>query len=416
MSKFPDPFTDCSLFHAFLPRIDIALHGFFIYNHNEGFLMRSKQPYSSTEKKKHPWLKLLWLLPGPLFYALFRLSFLWPQFTETVYSQRIFRLINQGLSTATGILPFSLGEFLLYASIVALAVYIVLIAVRAVLAKKHWWRVLLRRVIALGCAASMLYALFIGLWGFNYARQPLGDTLALDTSPATVQELYSTCAALLQRASSLRFDVPKNEDGVFAPDQARDEIMRGTEALYNKAAEATGNGFLGGSYGRAKPVLYSTGLSWAHITGIYFPYTGESNVNSGIPDLLFAATCLHETAHQRGFAREDEANFLAYYVSSYSGDTSTLYSATMLALIHAMNQLYDADSDRYYTLRVTYTEGMNRDLAAYSQFWQQYEGPVSETAETVNNNFLKANMQQDGVKSYGRMVDLLIGLWRKDGI
>ena len=46
------------------------------------------------------------------------------------------------------------------------------------------------------------------------------------------------------------------------------------------------------------------------------------------------------------------------------------------------------------------------------QYWQQFESPVSEASQQVNNTFLQANMQQDGVKSYGRMVDLLIGLWR----
>jgi hypothetical protein len=378
--------------------------------------MRSKIASPAKDKKKHPYLKLLWLLPGPVFYGLFRLSFLWPEFTETVYSRAIFRVVGQGLSTVTGLLPFSLGELLLYAAIIGLEVFIVLMAVRAILAKKDWWRVLLRRVIALGCAASMIYALFVGLWGFNYARQPLGDTLSLDTSPATVQELYATCEAIIANTNALREQVPENEDGVFTPGQPRDDIMRSTRALYDHAAEITGNGFLGGSFGRAKPVLYSVGLSWTHITGVYFPFTAEANVNNDGPDLLFAATCLHETAHQRGFSREDEANFLAYYVSSYSDDASAAYSGAMLALIHAMNQLYSADSDKYFALRATYSEELNRDLEAYSAYWRQFESPVSETAETINNNFLKANMQQDGVKSYGRMVDLLIGLWREGGL
>lgn len=374
--------------------------------------MRYKLPVPSPEKKKHGLLKLLWLLPGPVFYGLFRLSFLWPAFTESVYSRAIFRFINQALSTVTGLLPFSLGELLLYAAILALAVFIVLMVVRAIIAKKDWWRVLLRRVLALACAVSMLYALFVGLWGFNYARQSLGQTLSLNTSPATEQELYSTCQAIISRANDLRSQVPENEDGVFTPDASKNDMMRSTEALYNQAAQASDNSFLGGSYGRAKPVLYSIGMSWAHITGIYFPFTSEANVNNDIPLLLFSSTCLHETAHQRGFAREDEANFLAYYVSSYSADPSVDYSGTILALINAMNQLYSADSDKYFELRNTYAEGINRDLSAYSEYWQQFESPVSEAAETMNNNFLKANMQEDGVKSYGRMVDLLIGLWR----
>jgi hypothetical protein len=132
--------------------------------------------------------------------------------------------------------------------------------------------------------------------------------------------------------------------------------------------------------------------------------------------LHFAASCNHEAAHQRGFAREDEANFLAYYVCSFSDDPSVRYSGTMLALVHAMNQLYSADSDLYFKLRRTYVSGIDRDLENNSLYWRRFESPVSETAREVNNTFLKANMQKDGVKSYGRMTDLLIGLWRAGGI
>jgi hypothetical protein len=88
----------------------------------------------------------------------------------------------------------------------------------------------------------------------------------------------------------------------------------------------------------------------------------------------------------------------------------------MLALVNAMNQLYEADSDLYFDLRDTYAQGITRDLEDNSAYWRQFDSPVSETAQEVNNTFLKANMQQDGVKSYGRMVDLLIGLWRSGGI
>ena len=51
---------------------------------------------------------------------------------------------------------------------------------------------------------------------------------------------------------------------------------------------------------------------------------------------------------------------------------------------------------------------MDADLYAHTIFWQKYEGPVAEKAEAVNDTYLKSNKQEDGVKSYGRMVDLLI--------
>ena len=37
-----------------------------------------------------------------------------------------------------------------------------------------------------------------------------------------------------------------------------------------------------------------------------------------------------------------------------------------------------------------------------------------EAVEAMNNTYLKANRQEDGVKSYGRMMDLLISLFEKE--
>jgi hypothetical protein len=376
-------------------------------------LVKLRPPHSHSKKIL---LELLWLLPGLVFYGLFRLAFLWPAFTETVYSRGVFRAVGQALSVLTGWLPISLGELLLYAFVLFVAVHLMVTLVRAILAKKDWWYVVLRRVIALLGAASFLYALFVGLWGFNYARQPLSESLGLNAAPATVQELYSTCEALIREANALRALVPEDNSGVFAPDETREQIMRSVPSYYDRAAMLTGNGWLSGSFGRAKPVLYSIGLSYSHISGVYFPFTGEANVNADAPMLGFASACNHEAAHQRGFAREDEANFLSYYVCTFSDNPSVRYSGAMLALIHAMDQLYDADSDLYFELRGAYSEGINRDLDANSAYWRRFDSPVSDTAQQVNNTFLKANMQQDGVKSYGRMVDLLIGLWRAGGI
>ncbi|MGE5496213.1 MAG: DUF3810 domain-containing protein [Burkholderiales bacterium] len=360
--------------------------------------------------------KIPWLLVGPVFYLLFRLFFLWPDFTEKVYSRAVYRIISQGLSAVTGLLPFSLAELLLYAFLLFVIVYIIVMLIKTVLAKREWWYELLNWLLALLCVFSCIYALFVGLWGFNYSREPLGSILKLDTSPASVSELYSTCEALIAKANTLRAAVPEDESGVYSPDFTKNYMMNATAQYYNLAAELTGKDFLGGSYGGAKPVIYSAGLSYAHISGVYFPFTAEANLNIDVPMLYFAASTLHESAHQRGFAREDEANFLAYYVASYSGDASVEYSGTMLALSESMNQLYENDSDLYFELRRKYSEGINRDLQNNHLYWQRYESPVNETSKAVNNTFLKANMQKEGVKSYGRMVDLLIALWRQCGI
>ena len=41
------------------------------------------------------------------------------------------------------------------------------------------------------------------------------------------------------------------------------------------------------------------------------------------------------------------------------------------------------------------------------------EGPVSRVSDKVNDTYLRANAQEEGSKSYGRMVDLLLGEYRQ---
>ena len=53
------------------------------------------------------------------------------------------------------------------------------------------------------------------------------------------------------------------------------------------------------------------------------------------------------------------------------------------------------------------------DIYDNSEYWKQFEGPVSEISETVNDTYLKANDLEDGTKSYGRVVDLLLAEYKE---
>ena len=41
-------------------------------------------------------------------------------------------------------------------------------------------------------------------------------------------------------------------------------------------------------------------------------------------------------------------------------------------------------------------------------FWDKYEGKIDDISNEINNTYLKANGVSEGVKSYGKMVDLLL--------
>ena len=64
--------------------------------------------------------------------------------------------------------------------------------------------------------------------------------------------------------------------------------------------------------------------------------------------------------------------------------------------------------ETYVQLHGKLCESARMDLRENSVFWERYEGKVAEAANQWNDTYLKMNNQADGVKSYGRMVDLML--------
>ena len=71
--------------------------------------------------------------------------------------------------------------------------------------------------------------------------------------------------------------------------------------------------------------------------------------------------------------------------------------------------------DAYNQLWQQYSEGLVRDLKQNSEYWKQFQqSTVREVSTSINDAYLKANHQTDGVRSYGRMVDLLLAYYREE--
>jgi hypothetical protein len=340
-----------------------------------------------------------------------------PSFPGTIergYSTRIYRGLVGPLSQLTGIFPFSLAEVLLAATFL-FALYR---GGRWLLSFCKKPRVTLRSLprglARLALILALLYVSFYLLWGLNYNRLSFADISGLPLEPAGPEELRELAQSLVLRANVLREEVEEDGAGVMTLDTDIRGAFARAELGYRQAALIYPA--LGGRYGPPKSVFLSPYWSYTGISGMYFPFTGEANINTDMPPLLLPATALHEMAHQRGFAREDEANFLAYLACSLHPHRDFQYSGTVLALVNTMNALYRADLNAYKEVRAQYSDGLNRDLKNWSEYWQRFAGPVEKASERVNDAYLKANRQEDGVRSYGRMIDLLLALFRQGSI
>lgn len=345
-------------------------------------------------------LKLTLLIPLGIILVYFSSGN--PTLVERLYSNGIYQPLGSIISRVFGILPFSVAEFIVILVPAAFIVYTI-----RVLKNMRLIEYLINTLVII----SIVFFSFIGTWGLNYYRMPFADIAGLEIRPASVNDLEDLCRDLIEKANTLRSSVSVDPEGnVDIPGSPRDILKncnKGYEAISGIYPE------LGGSYGDPKPVLLSRLMNYTGICGVYFPFTGEANVNIAIPEPTLPSTSSHEMAHQRGFSREEEANYISYLACSAHPDVNYKYSGVLLALTNSMNALRNADKGSFLRLSENYSEWVRHDLKSINEFWVGYEGPVERATDRINDAYLKANNQQDGVKSYGRMVDLLIAEHRE---
>lgn len=332
-----------------------------------------------------------------------------PEWTEALYSRGLYPWIRSVQSALSGLSPWSVGELVLVALLTFVIVRGVLL-VRA-LVRREAERIerLLRDLLGLVRLSSWIWVVYVFTWAFHYARLPYAHGTGLDVRPADAAELEAAAREWLGRATEWRAKLKEDAQGVVEVDTDLAHLRERLAAAYERAAKLDPR--LAGPTPVLREALASPLMTLGGISGIYWPFTGEPHVNSlpPAPQRLFSA--LHEVAHERGFAREDEANYIAVHVGSTSGDAELAYSVSLMAYSHLQRSLAAADAEKATQLARERPEGVKRDSVALAEFWKpksKAAARVREVSTTVNDTYLKAQGQTQGVKSYGRMVDLLL--------
>ena len=358
-------------------------------------------------------LKRLWLLLSfPCAAVLISIARSSPSFSEA-YAKGFYYRLSLLVNRITGLVPFSVSEILVYIFIVLIVFYIVHNIIKIIKGKTDRAETAVKFFANAVCAAGIIFLLYTLNCGINYYRYTFADTCGLNVKPSPKSELVELCSSLENRVNGLRPKVKTDKNSVM-------ELSK--PSIYDVANEAKksydklNNNYplLHSGYSSPKPVYFSKLMSYADITGMFFPFTFESDINTDVPAYTIPATMCHELSHLRGYMREDEANFIGYLACTKSADNDFRYSGDMLAFAYASSALYSSDSKAADKIFSGLNGGVKRDLAYNNAYWKQFEGPVADVSQKVNDNYLKANSQQDGVKSYGRMVDLLLAQQRAE--
>lgn len=335
-------------------------------------------------------------------------------FAEFIYARHIFKLLSQVIAFVTGIFPFSVAEVMIILCPFLVIALITGFIVKLVKEKEKSGKTFLIMTFFINCAcmASVIYFFYSFGCGVNYYRYNVSDLLGLKVTESTKEDLYGLTVELADKASELREQLTnEDEDGAYVLPYSDFQLAKQAKEAFKKLGEK--NSIFGGLYPAPKCVMLSKLMSRTEITGIYTCWTMEANVDVDVPDYSIGSTMCHELSHLRGFIREDEANYISY-LACMEGDIDLQYSGTLLALIYTGNALAGKDGDLYADAWFNhYSDEVRVDLLKGADYWKQFEDTViSETTEKLNDSYLKANEQEDGTESYGRVVDLLLAEYK----
>lgn len=350
------------------------------------------------------------------------------------YTKHIYHHIANVISRVTGILPFNLGEIMMYLvmimaviMIVALLALLIVLSVRrlaAVYNKKsiglfykkfrHCVAVYMKVILATLVVTALIYTLnwFIPFRGSGAqvvadmnveatagertkANENVSGDNGVDTSHEreyTTEDLFSLRAILINNINSLAEQVDRDENGYIKQDEDMyEEVVKAMEGLSDIYP------ILDGYYPKVKLAYCSDILDFMGIGGYTYPYTMEVIVNKYTTYMDYGPLVAHEMAHHKGFYTERDANFISFLAGINSDSKLLAYSSYRYILCYVTDECYNAANEMYDKDPEGTLEYLNKQpkLSALVELDDQHNTEeYQENYEANVNKALEENVSQ----------------------
>ena len=328
---------------------------------------------------------------------------------EENYSNGIYPYISKFQRSIFGWIPFSIGD-LFYAFLVLVIIFRTVQFIKYIFKKKVNRQYLLNGLKQVIFFFLFVYLFFYGLWGLNYSRKGVSYQINLEMKKYSLQEI-DTLTDLLQKRLNFYADTI---------DLKQRDSFNKKRILFEKTTEAylyanNLHPFLRYDPQSLKPSLFSYLGNYLGFQGYYNPFSGEGQVNTTIPRFLEPFVSAHEVAHQLGYAKENEANFVAFIACRSYPNSTFRYSLYFDMYLYAVTELGRKDS----LLARSYFEKLNtrvkKDIEDYKDFLTRNRNPVEPVISWIYDGYLQANNQPEGKRSYNQVVAFLIAYYKKFG-
>lgn len=332
------------------------------------------------------------------------------------YMKKLFPVFTEGFAWLTSKLPFSLGEVLIIIAVIgvplSIAAFVLLMIIKC---KNKEAKRSIRRVYGYVYAWIFVYIILTETLNcfILYQTPSFAQMYGYPQEKYTAGQLEQLADYLIAETNAVSKRVERDTEGKFRLTADLDETAK-------NAMTKLGDDYpqLRGYYATPKAVKNSFFMSQQYLMGIYFPFTMEANYNDEMYSLNLPDTICHELAHTKGFIREDEANFIGFLACHVSGNDDYRYSGYLRALKYVISMCEENCSEETVVrLYNSLADEVRTDWNGNVDYWQEVQESdrgiiksetVAEVSDKAMEASLKINGVEDGKKSYGRMVDLLL--------
>jgi len=332
-----------------------------------------------------------------------------PNRVESIYSSLFYQKWSWVCRKLTGWLPVSIGDL-----IYAVVGFRLLIHVAGWIKKlfSNWrrlrfWLMGLRQ---LSYSFLCIFIFFYVVWGLNYSRLPVAAKFGFKNKQATKQELVEINQYFINQCNLNKTMI----DTMLLQPFSSDEMLEEAQSAYSNLSIKYE--FARYVQASVKPSLFGSVGDYLGITGYYNPFTGEAQVNTGAPPIEQPFIYCHEMAHQIGFAKENEANFVGFLACVHSDDPRFRYAACLELYQYANRQLMIKDSAIAKSMNSFLSPAVKKDLLAIQEHYQAYENAIEPWVSGMYSIFLMGNRQPGGIKTYGEVVSMVVAYKKHKGL
>jgi hypothetical protein len=346
-----------------------------------------------------PWLQLAAIILAALgAFAPVSRDVIERRFSSTVYPR-----VQQVVTPLSNLVPFALFDVVTVAAAAALVMVIVRALHQARRQRRVWPLVTaLRRIVT---AAAVTYLVFLAVWGLNYRRVRMAERLVMANPAPTTDAVVSLGLEAARRVNALYAEA---QGTGWADDPRQDTTLLDAFAVVQRRLSDAPLAVPG----RFKRSLYGPYFRWTSVDGMVNPFGLEVLAN---PDLLpfeRPMVAAHEWAHLAGFADESEANFVGWLTCVHAG-VPAQYSGWSYLYWQVNGESAPGDRMRLWD---ALDPGPRQDMEAVIERIRRGQLPFLRNASwRVYDQYLRANRVQEGVRSYGEVLTLILRARFDDG-